>query len=313
MDNPSITVVVPTFQRREMVIETVRALCQVEYDGEFEIVVVVDGSTDGTGAALVSLESPVPVRVIEQENRGLAAARNRGAAEAGGEVLLFLDDDMTCEPSLLAHHASAYRDGADAVVGDFTEEAGPGAGFLAERPERRSFQRHDAPLSAFDMFGGHLSVRRSAFEQVGGYDESFTTAGRYGCEDFDLGHRLLQRFTVHRNAGAVCDHRKRISPREYILRARSSANAEAYLVKKHPELADELIERTHRTAMSNRLRLLSRIPMLPGMFAEFAAALAWIGSRTRFRSSHGLAYLCHAAYALNYWSTVRQNGGFPES
>src|SRR5438045_2289438 len=115
MDHPSFSIVIPTYQRRELVCEAVRALCRIKYEGTFEIIIVVDGSTDGTAGALARMEYPVRLRLIEDENGGLAQARNRGASEAQGEILLFLDDDMMCESSILEEHASSYRAGADAV------------------------------------------------------------------------------------------------------------------------------------------------------------------------------------------------------
>src|SRR4051794_34409703 len=100
-----------------MVCEAVRALGRLSYDGPIEIIVVVDGSTDGTAAALTQLDCAFPIRVIEQDNRGLAAARNRGATVATGEILLFLDDDMICGPDLVQQHARFHGEGADAVTG----------------------------------------------------------------------------------------------------------------------------------------------------------------------------------------------------
>jgi glycosyltransferase involved in cell wall biosynthesis len=296
-----------------MVLDTVRSLSQLEYEGEFEILVVIDGSTDGTAAALAQLECPVPLRVVEQENRGLAAARNRGAAGASTEIVLFLDDDMTCAPDLLQEHWRAYREGADAVAGDFTEDVGAGGGVAPTGAERRNIQQHAGSLTPFEIFGGHLSVRRSAFEKVGGFDEAFTRDGRYGYEDFDFGHRLMEDFVVRRNPAAICHHRKLVSPREYIFRGRASANAEVHFLAKHPELRGALRRRMGGSEISDRLRILSSVPLLPRMFAEFAAAVSWIGSRTPFRSSRKLAWLRHAGYAVTYWSTVRRNGEFPES
>jgi glycosyltransferase involved in cell wall biosynthesis len=106
--SPSFSVIVPTYQRREMVCEAVRALCGLSYDGPIEIIVVVDGSTDGSADALAKVDCALPLRVIEEENRGQGAARNRGAAEATGEILLFLDDDMICEPDLVQQHARLH-------------------------------------------------------------------------------------------------------------------------------------------------------------------------------------------------------------
>ena len=309
MDCPSFSIIVPTYQRRDVVCDTVRALCGIKYDGEAEIIVAVDGSTDGSAAAVARLECPIPLRVIEQPNRGASAARNRASAEATGEILLFLDDDMICEADVLEAHARSYREGADAVLGDFVEP-GSTVGYLSEvMATRKSSARGQPALTPFDIFSGHLSVRRRTFEMLGGFDESFRGNGDYG--DSDLGQRLLQSFVVRHNPLARSHHRNFVGPRDYIRRGRNCADATLYFAAKHPELKRELIEWTGASRISSRLRLLSRIPIFPWVFAEIAAWVAEIGFRTPFRASPKLMYLRNAAYVLTYWSTIQRNGGFP--
>jgi glycosyltransferase involved in cell wall biosynthesis len=91
---PRFSVVIPTYQRRDLAVALVRALERQTYDGPFEMVVVVDGSTDGTVEALAQLHPQFQLRVIAQKNSGLARARNAGAGAAAGEILLFLDGDI---------------------------------------------------------------------------------------------------------------------------------------------------------------------------------------------------------------------------
>lgn len=312
IEPPSFSIVVPTYQRRDVVSDAVHALSRIDYRGTFEVIVVVDGSTDGTAAALRRAQCPVPLRVIEQENRGLANARNRGAAEATGDILLFLDDDMICEPDVLKQHASSYAAGADAVIGDFPVAPGSRAGFLSDAiADRKTWERDGEALTAFDIFAGHISVRRSAFEEIGGFDENFTRNGAYGNEDIDFGQRLLQRHRVRRNGNAVSYQRSLVGPREYIRRARSIAEADLHFAAKHPQLGRELFDRRGASRISRRLRLLSGVPLLPALFGEAAGCLAEIGLRTPIRSSKPLSRLFHSAYALTYWSTVRRNGGVP--
>jgi glycosyltransferase involved in cell wall biosynthesis len=303
MKNPSFSIIVPTYQRRELVCDTVGALGKAEYQGKFDVIVVVDGSTDGTAAALAALDTPMPVTIIEQENRGLAAARNRGAAEARGEILLFLDDDMIVEPDVLEQHARSYRAGADAVAGGFIE---PGFSGVVGATGTELKDGGEAALSPLGLFGGHMSVRRSAFRELGGFDESFTRDGKYGYEDFDLAHRLLQRFSIRRNPKAISHHRKFIAGREYIRRGRGCADAEAYFLDKHPELRHELQKWTGAKRISWRLRLVSRIPVLPRLIAETAAAAAEVGARTPLRSSRAVKYLGSVAYALTYWPRIER-------
>src|SRR5215213_9446762 len=133
MPSPSFSIIVPTYQRRDMVCEAVRALSRLTYDGTIEIIVVIDGSTDGTATALVLLDCPFLLRVIEQENRGLAAARNRGATEAAGDILLFLDDDMICKPDLVQQHARMHGEGADAVTGEIPIHADSTPGLITDK------------------------------------------------------------------------------------------------------------------------------------------------------------------------------------
>src|SRR4051794_37270801 len=107
MNSPGFSIIVPTYQRRAVVTDTVMALTRLNFDGRLEVIVVVDGSTDGTKEALAELKTPFVLRVIVQPNRGAAAARNAGAADAKEEILLFLDDDMIAHPDLLQAHAAA--------------------------------------------------------------------------------------------------------------------------------------------------------------------------------------------------------------
>ncbi|HWO84528.1 MAG TPA: glycosyltransferase, partial [Solirubrobacterales bacterium] len=111
------SVVIPTYQRRQTVVRSVTALAG-QTCSDFEVVVAVDGSSDGTADALRGLETSFPLRVLEQPNRGRAAAVNAGAAAAGGELILFLDDDMRADPRLLEEHERSHREGADVVMGD---------------------------------------------------------------------------------------------------------------------------------------------------------------------------------------------------
>lgn len=69
----------PTFQRRDLVCDMVEALWRIDYGGEFEVIVVVDGSTDNSASALRQLDHRGRLQVIEQANHGAAHARNRGA------------------------------------------------------------------------------------------------------------------------------------------------------------------------------------------------------------------------------------------
>jgi len=117
---PAVSVVIPTYNRRALLVEAVGTVRSQTQD-DFELVIVDDGSTDGTAEALQSLIAGDPrARVIRQSNHGTAMARNRGVAEARAPWVAFLDSDDLWESEYLASQLCALADDpeADLVVGD---------------------------------------------------------------------------------------------------------------------------------------------------------------------------------------------------
>ena len=242
-DWPSFSIVIPTFQRRDVVCDAARALAATRYRGKIELIVIVDGSTDGTADALRAIDMPFPVNVVEQPNGGASAARNRGAALARSDILLFLDDDMIAEPDLIEQHARLHREGANAVIGNAPIHPGSPAGFLPESVARWiASTKVNSPLSPFDIFSGQLSVRRSIFEKLGGFDTAFTTAAAFGNEDADFGVRLLAAGDVRHNPAAISRQLYVVSAREFMERARRAVAADLLFVRKHPQLARQLFD-----------------------------------------------------------------------
>jgi glycosyltransferase involved in cell wall biosynthesis/peptidoglycan/xylan/chitin deacetylase (PgdA/CDA1 family) len=313
---PSFSIVMPTFQRRDVVVDAVKALSRLEYSGAIEAIVVIDGSTDGTAAALAELELPFPFRLIEEANRGAAGARNRGAAEATGDVLLFLDDDMISDPDLLEQHARMYRVGADAVVGDIPVDPSSPSGFLTDSVEKWIEASRIGPqLTPFDIFTGQLSVRRSVFNQLGGFDETYTSGQSFAHEDTEFGVRLLARYCARYNPEAISRQRYVVRPREIIRRASQAATSDLRFATRHPQFARLLFQ--HRRASGRLVRYLyrplSRVPLLPKAIAALAVLAAEAGLRTRFRSNRLLGKFFGFAQGLSYWSAMRSHGGIPDS
>ena len=111
-----VAVLIPVFNGANTVARAIdSALCQ-RFDGELEVIVVNDGSTDGTAAVLTQYESRI--RVLNQQNRGPAHARNAAAALSTAEYLAFLDADDAFMPDKLARilpEAGKRRPGRDAI------------------------------------------------------------------------------------------------------------------------------------------------------------------------------------------------------
>jgi glycosyltransferase involved in cell wall biosynthesis/peptidoglycan/xylan/chitin deacetylase (PgdA/CDA1 family) len=314
--SPSFSIVIPTYQRCDVVCRSVRALAELRYPGEIELIVVVDGSTDETAAALRAIDLPFRLQILEQPNGGASSARNLGAAIATNDVILFLDDDMIADPRLLEEHARLHRDGADAVIGATPIHPDSPAGFLPESVARWIASTEvKSPLSPFDVFSGQLSVRRSAFEDLGGFDTAFTSAGAFGNEDADFGVRLLERFDVRHNPSAISRQLYVVSPREFMQRARRAVAADLHFIGKHPELARELFERKGYARPLARLiyRPLARIPLLPDLLAGTAIRIADMALKTPFRSSRVIARFFSGARSLAYWSGLHAKGWLPLS
>jgi glycosyltransferase involved in cell wall biosynthesis len=105
---PAVSVVIPTYERMDVLPEVLAALAGQRQAPPFEVVVVDDGSRDSTGGFLSGYRGPVDLKVLRQQNRGPAAARNAGVAAAGGELVAFLGDDTVPAPDWLSTHVAAH-------------------------------------------------------------------------------------------------------------------------------------------------------------------------------------------------------------
>ena len=235
-----LSVVIPTYNRREILAKTLATVIGQEFpNGEREIVVVVDGSTDGTIEYLRTVRAPCRFRVVEQPNRGAASARNAGARASTGELLLFLDDDIFCSPTLLAKHA-ALHDGARAkvVFGPVLVSPDSPANSASYR-QRLWFERYaerltreGKPWSKFDVWVSNCSLRRALFLDLGGYDETF----RWAAEDADLAIRLWDAgvpFQFEPSA-PVYQFYDKLPARAVSVDAPRTGRSELLLCRKHP-------------------------------------------------------------------------------
>jgi glycosyltransferase involved in cell wall biosynthesis/peptidoglycan/xylan/chitin deacetylase (PgdA/CDA1 family) len=257
-ERPRFSIVIPTFQRREVVGRMVAAL-KMQKERDFEVIVAVDGSTDGTAQTLNEFRVPFPLKIVEQSNRGAAAARNNGASIAKGELLLFLDDDMEADPLMLVEHERSHRDGADVVLGDLPlhSDSPPtlvsqGVGRWAER-RRKSLTEDGLDLPVGDLLTGQMSISRAAFERLGGFDESFTRNGLFGGEDLDFGYRAKEAgLRIVFNPAAISYQLYDVDPADYTRRTREAGRSAQELKAKHPQLTQDL--RAGREFTSRRSR-----------------------------------------------------------
>ncbi len=188
---PMISVVMPTFNRRETLEEVLPKLTQQTYPiDSYEILLCDSGSTDGTQEMIAAMNIP-NLHFLPGENRGRSGARNRGIQAAKGEIVLFTDADILASKNLLEEHARMHTaEPGIAVVGrevqvDTLDEYRD----VVAHPEKQRCL-HSAStkeLSWMFFLTGNASARRADLIRVGGFDENFTG---YGHEDLELGYRL---------------------------------------------------------------------------------------------------------------------------
>jgi len=195
-EEPSVTVIIPTHERREQLRRTLSCL-DLEYQrgARFEVIVGIDGSSDGTGNMLSELRTAYPLRFTTVAHRGASAARNAAIARATGDVLLFIDDDALPQPGIFERHLAVHRrDRSAVVIGRMG--ATPGGRLPAWLDwEAAMLARHYARIVAGtvtpgwrEFFTANASVRREHVLAVGGFDERFIRA-----QDIELGRRLAVR------------------------------------------------------------------------------------------------------------------------
>ncbi len=112
-----ISVVIPTYNRLDRLKRVLAALEKQTFPSTaWEVVVVSDGSQDGTNEYLQSLHTPLRLTPVLQENQGVAAARNAGIARAQGHIVLFIDDDVVPVPELMQEHWRIHETQGDGIV-----------------------------------------------------------------------------------------------------------------------------------------------------------------------------------------------------
>lgn len=185
------SVVIPVLDGAHVLARTVPAVCALaEAAPGTDVIYVDDGSADGS-AALIERLGQGRVRVVRHaRNRGRAAARNTGAAQAQGDALAFLDADVVPDVDLLHGLSRALRDGVAAVAALVPGDLDPAEPYHAYLASARRGPRFapPGPLSWRYFVTAAAAVRRDAFEAAGGFDE----AVRYG-EDLALGCALARR------------------------------------------------------------------------------------------------------------------------
>ena len=185
-----VSVVIPTYNRRPILEKCLLALEQQQacpLIDRYEVVVVDDGSTDGTPDWLRQNATRFPhVRLIEQSHGGPAEGRNRGVDHAQGDVIVFIDSDLVVTDSFLSCHAgslvSSWAERGDRLC--FTY----GAVVNTANFEQPTAERHKLRDLSWAYFAtGNVAIDKEVLQRAGLFDTGFRL---YGWEDLELGERL---------------------------------------------------------------------------------------------------------------------------
>jgi GT2 family glycosyltransferase len=187
MTPPVASVVIPTYARPERLRECLAALARQTMAADtFEIVVVDDGSPQPVVPPADTLPAGPTIRIIRQKNAGPSEARNRGAAEARGELVAFTDDDCLPLPSWLDSLVTAHRQCPDALVGGITFNGLTDDVFAAtsQMIVDLVYEHFNADASfAYFLTSNNMLCSRAAYSDLGGFDTAFERAG---AEDRDF-------------------------------------------------------------------------------------------------------------------------------
>jgi GT2 family glycosyltransferase len=237
---------------------------------EIEVVVVDDGSKDGTWPWLQTVGRERGWIVLNQPNSGPATARNRGVRSATGDILLFLGDDTVPQPGWLMAHLEEHRlfgsAGALAVLGHTafpSDGDSPFMRFINEYGAQFGYSIIDNPRAvAFNFFyTSNVSLPRGEFTRHGGFREDFPAAA---WEDIEFAYRAQRGgLSLCYQPRARTIHEHCVRPRTFCRRQRTSGRSAVIFQSIHPELTGFLgVENARHPAPFNRLKRLCLLCLL---------------------------------------------------
>jgi glycosyltransferase involved in cell wall biosynthesis len=239
----TLSVVIPSRNRQQSLQrlltrlrdEVAATTCGVE---GIDVIVVLDGCSDGSARMLGELNLPVSLSVLSTPGRGAGAARNEGLNHATGELVLFLDDDVDPSDGLVARHRQQHeRDKPRVLVGPIPV-AEPSADLRRQEDwwRQRYARLSESPriLDFGDVLFANTSAPTRLLRSFGGFDQTFPGSG---AEDAEFGIRLLSSgVRIDFDAEAVAWHRPCVSVTDACKRSRQEGRNLVRLAALHPDV-----------------------------------------------------------------------------
>lgn len=294
--------VIPSYNRRAMLERCLTALTGQTHDpSSFEVVVVDDGSSDGTTEMVEALDTPFQLRLLRQGQGGWAAAQNAGIEASAGRICLLIDDDIVASPHLVAAHVAAHAaaPGAAIGIGPLTQEPHRDNDWYA-RTFAAEWDKHYAALARrqptwMDCYGGNLSMPRAALLEAGGFASDLAAAA-----DVEFAFRLCEAGAApifFAGADAVHDDQK---PGARLLRdAELRGVAYLQIAARHPGAEADLLGTFGEGSPREQAvrRLLIGLRVRPQLLSALGRAVPSPGWR---------AFLYHAIQRFAFWRSVRR-------
>lgn len=305
--SPQLSVVIPTYNRKARLQRVLDALTRQSISPDrFEVVVIDDGSSDGTSEALDPSRYAFTLRVFRQQNGGPARARNTGVEKATGTFVLFLDDDVVPVPELLSEHLRLHEaDSAELVViGTLSSLPHYEQPWVAWEQAKVEAQYRDMLNGVYEptfrqFWTGNSSLRRSHIVETGGFNTDYPRG-----EDVELGVRLHLRGLQFRfNPRAIGLHHAERSLESWSHAHRSYGRLEVEIFSHIDEA--EMIELL--AGNLSRLHVATRVVLngclgRPGVRDAVERALnGWLQSSAAQRAPAVSSKVCSVLANLLYW------------
>lgn len=289
------SIVTPSYNCLELLKITIHSLEQQDIHlSEFELIVIDDGSTDGTADYLKHYSGPLNLKpVINSKNLGRAKSRNLGLQAARNEIIIFLDSDIEVRNDFVSVHLTSHKNGSRVSVGKVTYPPDLKTNHLM----RYLLQKGHSNLKTGVRLQGkyfittNSSVPRKELLEIGGFDENFVY---YGGEDTEIGIRLAQKLPIYTLPEALGynRHLRQLDEWLEVIKVYGEYSL-PYLFQKHPEYLKEFrLKHTTDGLMIN---------LIMSLFCSSA-----IYSSLKFLSEHELAprfvygYLLYRTYREGY-------------
>ena len=230
----NISVIMPTYNRKNLLEIILPQILNQDFEGEYEVIVSDDGSSDDTGELISNFQKMYPnLKYIKsKERKGPAHARNRALNIAQGKLIVFIDSDIYVKKDFLKNHYEIQKENNFNVI-----VQGPVINtYNWKEPWTEKFKLRDISSAFFAT--GNVSVSKELLSVTGFFDENFTF---YGWEDLELGIRLKKMGVKLVKSEKVMVWHLSVPPDltnlPYLLnKERERARSAIYFYKKHPTL-----------------------------------------------------------------------------